>query len=260
MTDMGNQLKSLVNKKGLILGVANEHSIAYGCALEAIHRGADVIATCLNQKAHDSVESLAKDIQLPLAVCNVESESELVALYEQVNSQFGQLDFLIHSIAWAPLQELHGRVIDTSPEGFSKAMNISCHSFARVAKLFAPLMSSGGSMVTMSYLGADEVVEHYGLMGPVKAALESLVKYMAVELGPQNIRVHALSPGPIPTRAASGIEEFDELIKKSSEKSALKRLPNLKEISTATLFLCSDDASGMTGQTIYVDGGCHAVA
>lgn len=253
-------MKNLVNKKGLVLGVANQHSIAYGCAFEAINRGADVIATCLNKKAHDAVEPLAKEVDLPLAICNVEDESELNDLFNQVSSQFGRLDFLIHSIAWAPLEELHGRVIDTSPDGFSRAMNISCHSFARIAKLFAPLMNSGGSMVTMSYLGADEVVEHYGLMGPVKAALESLVKYMAVELGPQNIRVHALSPGPIPTRAASGIEAFDELIKKSSDKAPLKRLPNLNEISTATLFLCSDDASGMTGQTIYVDGGCHAVA
>ena len=257
---MSNQIKNLLNKKGLILGVANEHSIAYGCAHEAINRGANVIATCLNQKAHDAVEPLAKEMQLQLAVCNVENESELASLVDLVAKEFGQLDFIIHSIAWAPLQELHGRVIDTTSEGFSRAMNISCHSFARTAKLFAPLMKSGGSMVTMSYLGADEVVEHYGLMGPVKAALESLVRYMAVELGPQNIRVHALSPGPIPTRAASGIEAFDDLIKKSSDKAPLKRLPNLKEISTATLFLCSDDASGMTGQTIYVDGGCHAVA
>lgn len=253
-------MKNLKNKKGLIFGIANEHSIAYGCAEEALARGAQVIATCLNEKAFSAIRPLTEKIDLSLSICNIQNDEELENLFIQVKEQWGELDFVIHSIAWAPLLELHGRVIDSSSDGFSKAMDISCHSFARVAKLFAPLMTSGGSMVTMTYLGADEAVPHYGLMGPVKAALESLVKYMAVELGPQNIRVHALSPGPILTRAASGIEEFDELIEHSIEKSPLKRLPNLSEISKATLFLCSDDASGMTGQTIYVDGGCHAVA
>jgi enoyl-[acyl-carrier protein] reductase I len=138
-------------------------------------------------------------------------------------------------------------------------MEVSCHSFATLAKLAAPQMRSGGSMISMTYLGADEAVPHYGLMGPVKAALESLVRYMALELGPQKIRVHAVSPGPIPTRAASGIESFDALMQHAIDKSPLQRLVTLEEIAQLCAFLCADASSGMTGQTIYVDAGCHAV-
>ena len=167
---------------------------------------------------------------------------------------------MIHSIAWAPLQDLHGRVIDSSSTGFARAMEVSCHSFATLANLCAPHMTQGGSMVTMTYLGADEAVPHYGLMGPVKAALESLVRYMALELGEQNIRVHAVSPGPIMTRAASGIQAFDALMQDNMAKAPLKRLVTLNEIANLSTFLCTDAASGMTGQTIYVDAGCHAVA
>jgi enoyl-[acyl-carrier protein] reductase I len=178
---------------------------------------------------------------------------------QNATDKFGTLDFVIHSIAWAPLEDLHGRVIDSSSVGFARAMEVSCHSFATLAKLCAPHMQSGGALLTMTYLGADEAVPHYGLMGPVKAALESLVKYMAVELGKNNIRVHAVSPGPILTRAASGIEEFDSLMKNAAQKSPLGRSVSLEEIANLSAFLCSDGASGMTGQTIYVDGGCHAV-
>jgi enoyl-[acyl-carrier protein] reductase I len=169
------------------------------------------------------------------------------------------LDFVIYSIAWAPLQDLHGRVIDSSSTGFARAMDVSCHSFAALAKLCAPHMNQGGSMVTMTYQGADEAVPHYGLMGPVKAALESLVRYMAQELGSQGIRVHAVSPGPIPTRAASGIEAFDVLMQNNIAKAPLGRLVSLEEIANLSTFLCTDAASGMTGQTIYVDAGSHAV-
>jgi enoyl-[acyl-carrier protein] reductase I len=175
-------------------------------------------------------------------------------------AHLGQLDFVVHSIAWAPLQDLHGPVVESSRPGFSRAMDISCHSFAELTKLCAPHMPNGGSFVTMSYLGAVAAVPHYGLMGPVKAALESLVRYMAVELGPKNMRVHAVSPGPIPTRAASGIEAFDQLMENAKNKAPLGRLVTLEEIAKLTVFLCSEGASGMTGQTIYVDAGCHAVA
>jgi enoyl-[acyl-carrier protein] reductase I len=170
------------------------------------------------------------------------------------------LDFVIHSIAWAPLAELRGAVIDSTGPGFARAMEISCHSFAETAKLCVPHMPAGGSFITMSYLGATAAVPHYGLMGPVKAALESMVRYLAVELGPKGIRVHAVSPGPILTRAASGIEAFDELMQNASQKAPLGRLVTLDEIAGLSTFLCSDAASGMTGQTIYVDAGCHAVA
>lgn len=250
---------NLNGKKGLILGVANDQSIAWGCALMAKKLGADLVVTCLNEKARAHVEPLTKSESISLEVCNVEDPDAIESVVERAEKLLGSIDFVIHSIAWAPLEDLHGRVIDSSSSGFSRAMEVSCHSFATLAKKCAPLMPKGGVMITMSYLGAEHAVPHYGLMGPVKAALESLVRYMSVELGPKNIRVHAVSPGPIMTRAASGIENFDSLMKTSAEKSPLGRPVRLDEIASLSLFLCSDAATGMTGQTIYVDGGCHAV-
>ena len=255
-----NQLLNLSGKKGLILGVANDQSIAWGCALMAKQMGAEVMVTCLNEKAKGYVEPLTKAEQIDLEICNVEDLGALEALVNTAVKKFGQLDFVIHSIAWAPLEDLHGRVVDSSSMGFARAMEVSCHSFATLAKLCAPYMPRGGALLTMTYLGADEAVPHYGLMGPVKAALESLVRYMAVELGGSGIRVHAVSPGPILTRAASGIDHFDELMREAAQKSPLGRPVRLEEIASLSTFLCSDAASGMTGQTIYVDGGCHAVA
>ena len=255
-----NQLLNLSGKKGLILGVANDQSIAWGCALMTKQLGADVMVTCLNEKARGYVEPLTKAEQIDLEICNVEDPGALEALVNNAVKKFGQLDFVIHSIAWAPLEDLHGRVVDSSSMGFARAMEVSCHSFATLAKLCAPYMPRGGALLTMTYLGADEAVPHYGLMGPVKAALESLVRYMAVELGGSGIRVHAVSPGPILTRAASGIDHFDELMREAAQKSPLGRPVRLDEIASLSTFLCSDAASGMTGQTIYVDGGCHAVA
>ncbi len=250
----------LFGKKGLIVGLANDHSIAYGCAQVAHEHGAELVLSCLNEKAVRYTAPLAQALQSPLLTCDVEKPGELDALVEQAVNHLGHLDFVIHSIAWAPLEDLHGRVIDSSSTGFARAMEVSCHSFATLAKLCAPHMPDGGSMLTMSYLGADEAVPHYGLMGPVKAALESLVRYMAMELGPRGIRVHAVSPGPIMTRAASGIDAFDELMENAIRKAPLGRLVTLDEIARLCAFLCSDASSGMTGQTIYVDAGCHAVA
>ena len=255
-----NQILNLSGKKGLILGVANDQSIAWGCALMAKRMGAEVIVTCLNEKARGYVEPLTNAEAIALEVCNVEDQGALEGLVNSAIKSFGHLDFVIHSIAWAPLEDLHGRVVDSSSLGFSRAMEVSCHSFATLAKLCAPHMPNGGAMISMTYLGADEAVPHYGLMGPVKAALESLVRYMAVELGGNRIRVHAVSPGPILTRAASGIEHFDQLMREAVQKSPLGRSVRLDEIASLCTFLCSDAASGMTGQTIYVDGGCHAVA
>lgn len=255
-----SSLTSLQGKRGLILGLANERSIAWGCVQRARLQGAELVASCQNDKARSYVEPLTAPLDIELHTCNVEQPGDLETLVERAVARLGGLDFVIHSIAWAPGADLHGRVVDSSTEGFCRAMAISCHSFATVARLCAPHMPAGGTLVTMTYLGADEVVPHYGLMGPVKAALESLVRYLAVELGPQAIRVHAVSPGPILTRAASGIEGFDEILEQSKQKSALGRLVTLDEIAQLTTFLCSPAASGMTGQTIYVDAGCHAVA
>ena len=250
----------LRGRKGLVLGLADDRSIAYGISREARAQGAEVVATCLNDKARAAVAPLATDLGVHLLNCNVENLAELEATVEQAAAHLGGLDFVIHSIAWAPLAELHGALIDTSSAGFARAMEISCHSFATLARLCAPHMNQGGSMITMSYLGSQEAVPHYGMMGPIKAALESLVRYMAVELGPRNIRVHAVSPGPIATRAASGIESFDGLMAHERAKSPLGRLVTLEEIARLSVFLCSEAASGMTGQTIYVDAGSHIVA
>ena len=242
------------------MGLANEHSIAWGCAQMASQMGAEVVASCLNDKARPYIEPLTAAAGIDLKTCNVEQMGELQALVDHAVARLGRLDFVVHSIAWAPLEDLHGQVIDSSSTGFARAMDVSCHSFATLAKYCAPHMTDGGSLVTMTYLGADEAVPHYGLMGPVKAALESMVRYMALELGPQRIRVHAVSPGPILTRAASGIASFDELMAHAIAKAPLGRLVTLDEIARLCTFLCTEASSGMTGQTIYVDAGCHAVA
>ncbi len=249
----------LQGKKGLVLGLANAQSIAWGCARQAHAMGAQLVTSCLNDKARAYVEPLTQPLGIDLQTCNIEVPEELERLVSHAVQQLGQLDFVIHSIAWAPLQDLHGRVIDSTSSGFARAMDVSCHSFAALAKLCVPHMPQGGSMVTMTYLGANEAVPHYGLMGPVKAALESMVRYMAMELGPHHVRVHAVSPGPIATRAASGIEAFDELMQHNIQKAPLGRLVSLDEIANLSTFLCTDAASGMTGQTIYVDAGSHAV-
>lgn len=255
-----NNVLTLAGKKGLVLGLANEHSIAWGCAQLARLQGAEVVASCLNEKSRPYVEPLTSAAGIDLMACNVEQPGDLQALVDYAVAKLGRLDFVVHSIAWAPLADLHGRIIDSSSTGFARAMDVSCHSFAMLAQLCAPHMTQGGSMLTMSYLGAEEAVPHYGLMGPVKAALESMVRYMALELGPQRIRVHAVSPGPILTRAASGIASFDELMDNAIRKAPLGRLVTLDEIAQLCSFLCSDASTGMTGQTIYVDAGVHAVA
>lgn len=259
VSNLAASLYGLDGKKGLVLGIANQQSIAWGCARLARQLGAEVVATCLNDKARQYVAPLTDPLGIDLVNCNVEDEGALTALVSHAVERLGQIDFVIHSIAWAPLEDLHGRVIDSSSVGFARAMEVSCHSFATLAKLTATHMRAGGSLITMTYLGADEAVTHYGLMGPVKAALESLVRYMALELGPQKIRVHAVSPGPIPTRAASGIESFDALMQHAIGKAPLQRLVTLEEIAQLCMFLCADASSGMTGQTVYVDAGCHAV-
>lgn len=255
-----SSLFTLTGKKGLILGLASDQSIAWGCARLAHQQGAELVVSCLNDKALGFVRPLTEPLGIDLQPCNVEQPGALEGLVAHAVEKLGRLDFVIHSIAWAPLEDLHGQVIDSSSTGFARAMEVSCHSFATLAKLCVPHMAQGGSMLAMTYLGADEAVPHYGLMGPVKAALESLVRYMALELGPQGIRVHAVSPGPIPTRAARGISGFDELMAHALAKAPLGRLVTLDEIAQLSTFLCADASSGMTGQTLYVDAGCHAVA
>lgn len=250
---------SLAGKRGLIVGVANERSIAAGCARVMAVSGARLVLSCLDDRALPYAAPVAEALCVPMLMCDVEQPGALEHLVQAAAAAHGGLDFAVHSIAWAPLTDLQGRVLDSTSAGFLRAMDISCHSFARLARLCVPHMGPHGSLITMSYLGADEAVAHYGIMGPVKAALESLVRYLAAELGPQGVRVHAVSPGPVPTRAASGLPEFEALMARACASAPLRRLVTPEEIGQLAAFLASDAASGMTGQTLYVDGGYHVV-
>lgn len=251
---------NLNGKKGLVVGVANNQSIAYGCAKAFSVCGANLAVTYLNEKAQSHVRPLADllsaQIIMPL---DVEQDDQLEALFEAIEKKWGKLDFVLHSIAFAPKDDLHGRVTDCSREGFSRAMDISCHSFIRMAKRAEPLMKDGGCLLTMSYFGADEVIQNYGIMGPVKAALQASTRYLAAELGPKGIRVHAVSPGPLATRAASGIPQFDSLMNEAVERAPLHKLVSIDDIGALCAYLVSDIARTLTGGTIYIDGGYNIV-
>jgi enoyl-[acyl-carrier protein] reductase I len=249
---------ALQGKKGLIVGIANENSIAWGCARAFRALGAELAVTYLNEKAKRFVEPLAQALEskifMPLDVM-VPGDTE--AVFERIGKEWGQLDFLVHSIAFSPKEALHGRVIDVGRDGFLKTMDVSCWSFLRMAHLAEPLMKNGGTMFTMSYYGSQMVVENYNIMGVAKAALECAVRYVAAEVGPKGIRVHAISPGPLATRAASGIPEFDELLDKAQEKAPTRSLVSIDDVGRAVAFLALDGAKLITGDTIYIDGGYH---
>jgi enoyl-[acyl-carrier protein] reductase I len=256
-TPVGEMLKG---KKGLVVGIANEHSIAYGCAVKLRAFGADLAVTWLNEKAEPYVRPLADRLQASItAPLDVQKPGELEAVFDTIARTWGKLDFLIHAIAFAPKEDLHGRVVDCSWEGFAMAMHVSCWSFIRMIKLAEPLMKDGGVAVTLSYYGADKVVSNYNMMGPVKAALESSVRYVSAELGEKRIRVFAVSPGPLKTRAASGIAQFDELIERAKAQAPAGRLVDIAEVGRVVAFLVGGASSGMTGDTIYVDGGLHNI-
>lgn len=253
--------RNLEGKRGLVTGIANADSIAYGCAKAFRFLGADIAVTYLDDKAKPYVEPLAQEMDAVIFMpLNVAVEGQLEAVFEKIEQRWGRLDFLLHSIAFAPKEDLHGRLVDCSRDGFLKAMDVSCHSFMRMAHLAEPLMTNGGALFTMSYYGAEKVVEHYNVMGPVKAALECTVRYLAQELGPKGIRVHAISPGPLKTRAASGLKHFDELLDKAAEKAPAGRLVGIDDVGIATASLATDAAKLITGDTIYIDGGYHVVA
>jgi len=251
----------LAGHKSLIVGIANDQSIAYGCAEAFRTAGADLAITWLNEKAQPHVEPLAKalgaEIMAPL---NVENPGELEALFDTIRGRWGRLDSLIHSIAFAPKEDLQGGLIDCSAAGFGRAIDVSCHSFIRMAKLAAPLMKQGGTLFAMSYLGAERVVTNYNVMGPVKAALEAACRYLAFELGQQDIRVHAISPGPLKTRAASGLKDFQRMLNDAVERAPLHELVDIEDVGSACAYLASDYARRITGGTIYIDGGANIVA
>jgi len=253
-------LKLLKGKKALVTGVANDQSIAWGCAQAFRGFGAEVAMTYLNDKAKPHVEPLAKQIEAPLLMpLDLRREGDLEAVFAKIEREWGQLDLCLHSIAFAPAKDLQGRVVDCSKEGFLTAMEISCWSFIRMAKLAEPLMKSGGALFTMTYYGSQMVVEHYNLMGPVKAALEAATRYLAAELGPKGIRVHAISPGPLKTRAASGITAFDELLQKAQSKAPARSLVSIEDVGAAVAFLGMDATKLITGETLYIDGGYHVI-
>ncbi|HUJ97892.1 MAG TPA: enoyl-ACP reductase FabI [Stellaceae bacterium] len=252
--------RPLAGKKGLVTGIANDQSIAYGCAKAFKLHGAEVAITYLNEKARPYVEPLARELEAPIFMpLDVRQEGSLEAVFQSIKEKWGRLDFAVHSMAFAPKEDLHGRVVDCSREGFLMAMDVSCHSFIRMARLAEPLMTEGGTLFTMSYYGANKVVEHYNLMGPVKAALEATGRYLAFELGAKGIRVHIISPGPLKTRAASGISHFDELLTEAAAKAPARQLVTIDDVGIATAALSADGARLITGETIYVDGGLHIV-
>ncbi len=245
----------LNHKKGLVVGIANDQSIAYGCARAFRQAGAELTVTYQNTKAEPYVRLLAEELSAFLLPLDVQVDTQMEAVFAAIRQRWGTLDFMLHSIAYAPKTDLHGRVIDCSKEGFAKAIDISCHSFLRMARLAEPLMNDGGSLLTVSYMGSGEVVKHYGLMGPVKAALESATRYLAAELGAKNIRVNALSPGAIPTRAANGIAEFEGLLRVAKAKAPLHHTVELNDIGNMAAFLVSDLAKSITGGIHAIDAG-----
>lgn len=253
-------LISLNGKRGLVAGIANEHSIAYGCAQALRAAGAELAITYLNEKAERHVRPLAEQLESPIIVpCDVRISGQLESVFETIAKEWGRLDFALHSIAYAPKEDLHNRVVDCSEEGFLTAMSVSCHSFIRMARLTEPLMNEGGSLLTVTFYGSEKVVKDYNLMGPVKAALESSVRYMAAELGPRGIRVNSISPGPIKTRAASGISRFDELLERVAARAPERQLVTIDDVGAVAAFLASDCAKGITGGVHYVDGGYNIV-
>lgn len=251
----------LRGRRGLVVGIANRDSIAFGCASKLRGFGAELAITYLNDKAERFVRPLGEDLGAELILpLDVEQPGQMEAVFDRLGAEWGKLDFVVHSIAFAPRADLHGRVVDCSQAGFLQAMAVSCHSFIAMAHLAEPLMNEGGALLTMSYYGADKVVNNYNMMGPVKAALEASVRYLAAELGERGIRVFAVSPGPLKTRASSGIAAFDELIDAAVARAPAHRLVDIAEVGRVVAFLVGGAASGMTGDTIYVDAGLHIVA
>jgi enoyl-[acyl-carrier protein] reductase I len=251
----------LKESKALVVGIANEHSIAYGCAKAFRELGADLAITYLNEKARPHVEPLARSLEAPIFLpLDVSTEGQLEAVFEAIDKRWGRLDILVHSIAFAPKEDLQGGLLNCSAAGFAKAMDVSCHSFVRMARLAAPLMTQGGTMFAMSYYGANKVIPTYSVMGPVKAALESSCRYLAYELGGRGIRVHAVSPGPLKTRAASGLKDFDLLLNEAAQRAPIRELVDIMDVGFTCAYLATPYARRLSGETLYVDGGVNIMA
>ncbi len=252
---------ALKDAKALVVGVANQTSIAYGCAKAFHELGADLALTYLNDKAKQYVQPIAKELDASIFMpLDVSVPGALETVFDAIAAKWERLDILVHSIAFAPKEDLQGTVLDCSAKGFATAMDVSCHSFLRMAKLAVPLMKDGGSMFAMSYYGANKVVPTYSMMGPVKAALEACCRYLAYELGPRGIRVHAISPGPLKTRAASGIKDFDLLLNDAAQRAPLGELVDIMDVGFTCAFLATPYARRLSGETLYVDGGVNIMA
>ena len=251
----------LLGRKALVLGIANKYSIAFGCARAFRKVGAELAITYLNDKARPHVEPLARELEAPIFLpLDVQQPGMLEAVFDRVRQTWGRLDIALHSIAFAPKEDLQGGLLDCSAAGFGVALDVSCHSFVRMARLAAPLMTEGGTLFAMSYYGANKVVPNYSVMGPVKAALEASVRYLAHELGPRGIRVHALSPGPIKTRAAGGLKDFDLLLNEAAQRAPVGELVDIDDVGMAAAYLATPYARRITGSTVYVDAGLTIMA
>jgi enoyl-[acyl-carrier protein] reductase I len=251
----------LKGAKALIVGVANQYSIAYGCAKAFRELGAELAITYINEKTKGYVEPLVKELEAPIFMpLDVGTPGMLEAVFERIDKQWGQLDILVHSIAYAPKEDLQGPLLNCSAEGFKQAMDISCHSFVRMTRLAVPLMKNGGALFAMSYYGANKVVPNYNVMGPVKAALEACCRYLAYELGGKGIRVHAISPGPLKTRAASGLKDFDLLLNEAAQRAPIGELVDIMDVGFTCAYLATPYARRLSGETLYVDGGVNIMA
>ncbi len=256
-----NGIIELSGKRGLVVGIANEHSIAAGCAHMFRAAGAELAIIYLNEKTEPYVRAVTETLPAALIMaCDVSVSGQLEAVFERIKREWGKLDFVLHSIAFAPAADLHASLVDCSAEGFALAMDVSCHSFIRMAKLAVPLMTDGGSLMTVSFYGAQRAVDHYNLMGPVKAALESSVRYLAADLATSQVHVHAISAGAIGTRAASGLDHFDVLLDEVRTRTPAQHLVTIEEIGRIAAVLASDAGMTLTGSTIYADAGFHVVA
>jgi enoyl-[acyl-carrier protein] reductase I len=248
----------LAGKRALVVGIANDQSIAWGVAKAMREAGADLAITYLNEKAERFVRPLGEELGaaliLPMDAAFPEQEG---ALFAAIADRWGGLDIVVHSIAFAPRDDLHGRVVDTSAQGFAQAMDISVHSFIRLCRHAEPLMAKGGACLTMSFYGAEKVISSYNLMGPAKAALEAATREVASELGEKDITVNVLSPGPMATRAAGGIANFSAMMEEARARTPMKRLANIEDVGAAAVFLASDAARNITGETLHIDAGAH---
>ena len=250
----------MAGKRGLVMGVANDRSVAWGIAAACAAQGAELAFTYQGDALEKRVRPLAESVGSKLVVpCDVSSDASMDAAFEAVRSQWGELDFLVHSIGWADKAFLRGKYMDTPREAFLTALDISCFSFTAVCARAAPMMKAGGAMLTMTYLGAERVMPHYNVMGVAKAALEASVRYLAADLGSQGIRVNAISAGPIKTLAASGIGDFRYILRWNQYNSPLERNTTIEEVGGAALYLLSSLSSGVTGEVHHVDSGYHTV-